>query len=421
MKRISHLLLSATFLLGITKTNIAQTVTINTDKDTYTITGAYNFIITKTDNKTQKVVYKAETKIPDKGQKEMFYPGGNNASFELVGDNIVIVYDVWQKETGTKDCSVKLMSTKTGKFNTPKLLYSTKINSVYSSHEIVYKPFYSPDKTKLAVLKDNISPSYNIDPELNIYDTKTFSVQSAKKISGKYDGQKRIFDLAKLTMDNNGDIAGGFSLMNEQTKMTTKSYSATIPFKETDFKDIKELAGGTSSDGGGSQNSHGHFYKTLEDYVNDKPIPSVRIKNGSFSWNVIRGTDFKLIDDDGNLKKESTKDLPSDIFTYKRDNFSDFFVMRLIDKKPYIILVAGKLSFYSLYEDNAKLYYTEGWDGKLESFREKDLEGYLEKYGLLEEYKKDKPKREFKDDVNGYFNKTVAWRMKYFELLNKKM
>ena len=35
-------------------------------------------------------------------------------------------------------------------------------------------------------------------------------------------------------------------------------------------------------------------------------------------------------------------------------------------------------------------------------------------------YKKDKPKREFKDNVNDYFNKTVYWQVKYFNLLNEK-
>ena len=84
-------------------------------------------------------------------------------------------------------------------------------------------------------------------------------------------------------------------------------------------------------------------------------------------------------------------------------------------------MVAGKLSFYSLYLTQNELYFAEEWDGELKKFKEKRLEEYLEKYNLLEEYKNDKPKREMKDDVNGYFNKTVQWRIKYFNLLNKKM
>ncbi len=420
MKKITYLLLIAPLLLAFAKTSIGQRI-IKTDKEIYTIDGEYNFIVTKTDTKTKKVLFKAETKIPDKSNKEMYYPGANNSSFELVGENIIIVYDVWQKSTSSKECSYKLLNAKTGKFTEPKLLYSTKLNSAYSSNEIIYKPFYSPDKTKLAVLKDNISPSYDIDPELNIYDTKTLKVVSTKKLSGKYEGQKRVFDLSTISMDDKGDITTIFHLMNEKTKMTTKSYNASIPFNETDLKNIKELEGNVSNDAGGNQNSHGRFYKTLEDYMNDKPMEGVRIKNGSFSWTTFSGADFKLIDDAGNLTKEKSKNLPAEIFTYKRDNFSEPFVMRIIDNKPYIVLAAGKLNYYSLYLEQQQRFYSEGWDGELKKFKGRELEDYLEKYNLLEDYKKDKPKREMKDDVNGYFNKTIFWQVKYFNLLNKKM
>jgi hypothetical protein len=315
----------------------------------------------------------------------------------------------------------RLFYIKSGKFTAPKLLYSTKLNSPYSCSELPYKPIYSPDKTKLAVIKDNISPSYNIDPEINIYDTKTLNVLSTKKISGKYDGQKRIFDLTTIAIDDKGNITTVFHLMNEKTKITTKSYSADIPFAETDLKNIKELSGNSSSDAGGNQTSHGRFYKTLDDYVNDKPMPGVRIKNGSFSWTAFGGADFKLIDDAGNVTKEDSKDLPSEIFTYKSDNFSDPYILRIMDKKPYIILAAGYYCYYSLYLEQQNRYMAEGFNGELKKFKEGRFEELLEKYNLLEDYKKDKPKREFKDDVNGYFNKTINWQIKYFNLLNKKM
>ncbi len=412
-------LISIVFLLiGIQKVSDAQEM--KTDKEIYTVEGAYNFIILKKDIKTQKILFKAETKIPDKSQKEMFYPGANFAAFELVGDNIIIVYDVWQKATGTKDCSIKTLNVKTAKFSQPKLLYSTKVNSVYSSNEIIYKPIYSPDKSKLAVLKDNISPSYDIEPEINIYDTKSLNVISTKKISSKYENQKRIIN-QNITMDDNGNIALTFSLLNEKTKMTTKSYSAEIPFKETDLKNIKEVTGTASNDGGIDQKAHGNFYKTLQDYLDDKPIKGTRIKNGSFNWTVVTGTDYKLIDDEGNIKKEDAKNLPSELFTYKSDNYSSPFLVRIIDKKPYIVLAAGKLCYYSLYQEQQDRFFAEGWDGELMKFKEKDFEEYLAKYNLLEDYKKDKPKRERDDSVNGYFNKTVNWQIKYFNLLNAKM
>ncbi len=419
MKKPVFLILTMSLLLAFTKTNTAQQI-IKTDKEIYSIDGAYNFIITKSDINTKKVLFKAETKIPDKSQKEMFYPGANNASFDLVGENIVIVYDVWQKSAGTKDCFIKLLNVKTGQFNQPKLLYSEKVNSAYSSNEIIYKAIYSSDKSKLAVLKDNISPSYPIEPEINIYDTKTLNTVSTKKLSGKYDNQKRIFDQNQFTMDNDGNIDIVFHLLNETTKITTKSYSSKIPFNSTDLKDIKELNGNSAIESAGDLKSHGHFYKTLQDYIDDKPIQGVRIKTRSFS-SIPGKMSFKLIDDAGNVTKESTKDLPSDLFTYKSDEYSAPYIVRIIDKKPYIVLAVGKLNYYSLYYEQQSRYYSEGWDGKLQKFKENDLEEYLEKYNLLEDYKNDKPKREFKDDVNGYFNKTLNWQIKYFNLLNKKM
>lgn len=420
MKKTIFSFLTIALLFTFTKASNAQQI-IKTDKEIYSIDGAYYFTITKTDINTKKVLFKAETKIPDKSKKEAYTVGYNDTYFELVGENIIIVYDVWQKTTGTKDCSIKLLNVKTGNFTEPKLLYSTKLNSVMSTNELLYKPIYSPDKTKLAVLKDNISPTYDIDPEITVYDTKTLNILSTKKISGKYEGQKRIFDLSTISIDNNGNIAAVLHLMNEKTKMTTKSYSADIPFAEKELKNIKELSANASTDAGGNQNSHGRFYKNLEDYINDKPMQGVRIKNGSFSWTTFGGADFKLIDDAGNIKKEDSKDLPSDIFTYKSDNFSDPYIMRIIDKKPYIILAAGYYCYYSLYLEQQIRYMAEGFDGELKKFKEGRFEEILEKYNLLEDYKKDKPKREFKDNVNSYFNKTINWQIKYFNLLNKKM
>lgn len=420
MKKPELLLLTALLFLASSQVSKSQMI-LKTDKETYAIDGAYNFLVTKTDNLTKKVLFKVETKIPDKNKKEMFYPAANMADFTLVGENMVIVYDVWKKSSSTKDCSVKLLNCSNGKFSEAQLLYSTTLNSVYSSNEIKYQAIYSPDKSKLAVIKDNISPGYPIEPELNIYDTKTFAILSTKKISGKYEGQKRIFDLPSISMDDNGNIQLVFHLLNEKTKMTTKSYSANIPFAEKELKNIKELGGNASNDAGGNTASHGRFYKNFDDYLNDKPIKGVRIKNGSWSYSAFGGTDYKLIDDEGNLKKEDTKDLPSELFTYKRENYSDPFLMRIIDKKPYIVLCVGKLNYYALYLEQQDQFYAEGWNGELNKFKEKAFEEYLEQYNLLEDYKKDKPKREFKDDVNGYFNKIVAWRIKYFKKLNDKM
>lgn len=420
MKKQLIAMLSIFLFIGIIQNSNAQKV-IKTDDAVYTIDGEYYFVVTKKDIKTQKVLFKAETKIPDKSQKEMFYPGSNFAKFDLIGDNIIIAYSIWHKEKSSKDFLIKKLNTKTGKFSEPQLLYSEKLNSIYSSHEIVYSPVYSPDKSKLAILKDNISPSYNIDPELSIYETKSFSIVSTKKIDAKYENQKRVIE-PNFKIDNNGDISLVFSLLNEKTKITTKTYTAEIPFNQTELNNIKEVVGPSADDGVVNLKSHGHFYKSLQDYLDNKPIPNFRIQSGSYSWTTFTGTRYILVDDEGNLKKEDAKDLPSDLFTYRSSEFvNSMLLIRVIDKKPYIVLAAGKLCYYSLYLEQGSRFYAEGWDGELMKFKENDFEDYLAKYNLLEDYKKDKPKREAKDDVNGYFNKIVNWQIKYFNLLNEKM
>ena len=419
MKKIALLL--SCLIVFLAKADDAFKQTIKTETETYEILGNLNFIVKKMDTKTGRLLFSVNTNIPNKAAGEMFYPGGNYAYFDLTEENMVVVYDVWQKKTGTKDCSYKLINLKTGKMSPSKLLYSTKVNSLYSSNEIVYKSTYSPDKNKMAVLKDNISLGYPIDPEVKILDAHTFKELATKTFSTKYENQKRVFDLNQFSMDNNGNISLVFHLMNEKTKITTKSFTAKLPFEEKELKNIEELGENAASDAGVDQKSHGRFYKSIKDYVDDKPIPGIRIKSGSFSWTMVTGTDFKVIDDNGVTKRMDAKNLPSELFTYKRDDYSEPYLMRIIDKKPYIVLAAGKLNYYSKYEAQQERYMSEGWDGEIEKFKEKKLEKYLEQYNLLNAYKKDKPKREFHDSVNDYFNKTVNWHIKYFNLLNEKM
>lgn len=400
-----------TLLCSLLTINLfSQQIIGKTDTDIYQVEGAYYFVISKKDIASNKILFKAETHIPDKKEKESFNTYGNDAYFFLVGENIFIIYDVWQKSNSSKECFVMLLNTKNGQFGDKKLLYSTQLNSAFSAGDIRYKPVFSPDRSKFAVMKDNTSPGYNIDAEITIYDVKTLNVLSTKKLGQKYNDQKRVLD-KNFKMDNTGNISLIFYLLNPETKMTSASFSAEIPFSETTLKNIKPLESTATA----SESTHGRFYKSLQDYIDEKPMKGVRIKDGSFQWSMVGGTKFKLIDDEGNISKESASEMPSDIFTYNG------YLMRMIDNTPYIVLAAGKMNYYSEYKEQQSRYYSVGWNGKLLKFKEREFEDYLDQYGLLESYKKDKPKREFKDDVNGYFNKVINWQINYFNKLNKKM
>ncbi len=379
--------------------------------------GTKGFYIRKIDRVSQKELFKVELEIPE--NSSMYYPIANGANFDLVGENIIAVYDV--KEKSYKNSYVRLVNAKTGNLGEAKLVFTDKPGSKFDFYNIVYKASYSPDKSKMAILKDNISPNVDINAELNIYDSNTLKLISTKNLGQKYNDTKRVFDLTKIKLDNNGDVQLVFNSVNEKTKMTTKTYSAKLSASSNELQDIKEFNGSALADGS-SQTSHGRFYKNLKDFIDNKPIQGVRIKNGSYTYSVLKGNDFKLIDDVGNLKKEDAKNLPSDFFTYKREDYVEPLLMRIIDKKPYIVLAVGKFSYYALYLENRDQSYTEGWESTdLKNFKEKVLKDYLKQYGLLEEYEKSMPKREMRDNVNEWFNKNVNHNIEYINKLNEKI
>ena len=136
---------------------------------------------------------------------------------------------------------------------------------------------------------------------------------------------------------------------------------------------------------------------------------------------MVAGEFFNLIDKDGKYDKTNVSKFPGPLFTYKSSDLDDFYLLRAYEGKCYIVLAAGKFCYYAEYGAQGVQHTSEGINGELKKFKEKDLEEKLEQYGLLADYKKDKPKREMKDDVNGYFNKVVSWHLKYFNLLNSKM
>lgn len=412
-----QLFLLSLILFSFGKTSHCQRV-ITTDEAVYTIDGASDFVIIKRDARTDKVIYKAKTEIPGKQQK--FNPYINSAKFNLVNEQIVIVYSVWNQREKSKDCYLKVFNTGPNTFSDPKRLYSAKLNSFFSSGEISYPSAYSADKSKLAVLKFNDSKGYSMNHELTIIDTETFEAISSTEIDLKYEGKRTFLDQSQMSVDNSGNVAIGFYFTNPETGIRIKSFSANIPFNGDGLTDVKELDE-ASSELGGSESTHGRFFRSLQDYMDDESIPGVRIKNGSFQWTLVTGIAYKLIDDAGNVKSEDVQSLPSDLFTYKSfSGSSDAYLVRLIDNKPYIVLVVGNLCFYALYQNQEARYYSEGWNGALKKFNERAFEARLEEHNLLKDYENDRPKREWQDDVNGYFNKIIHWQIKYVKLLNEK-
>ncbi len=424
MKKI---ILSAIFLAGsfaITKAqnkNTSEQIENNEDaviakneKETYLLNNSYNFTISKIDNKTNKKIFDVVLNIPNKEKKEYYYPTYNKISTVLIDNEIQIIYDVWNKKDQQKECYIKHLDIKGSPLSEEKLLLTVECKSAISNGDVNYRVIYSPDKLKFAILLDNYAKGFTTEPSITIYDSKKATPLSIKKLKSMYNGQKiQIDPYNNFKMDNVGNINLLFNALNEKTNLVLKSFQAEIPFSENDMKNIKEINESTLSDTSENTNKleQGRFYNSLEDYANNKFIEGYKVKNEGLH-SAITGDSFDLINKKGEIDKTNVSDLPSSLFTYKKYDVSDFYLIRADKGKIYIVKAAGKFCYYSSYFPENMFYYSEGINGELKKYKEKILEDYLEKYNLLEDYLKDKPKsltEEFKR------------RVKYINLLNKKM
>lgn len=159
------------------------------------------------------------------------------------------------------------------------------------------------------------------------------------------------------------------------------------------------------------------FYKTYEDYLNKKPMSGPMVKPNSIKSNIATGTSFVLIEN-GKEDRVSCDKLPHDLFLYVGDYIPK--LIRVINKTPYRVFTMGKMSYYAdVFDEQRRFYQID--NGDVNKFKKGELEEFLQKYGLLEEYESTKPKREKKDDVNAYFNKAVNHQIEFINKLNEKM
>jgi hypothetical protein len=440
-------LLSA--LVLVTLTNSVQSQTIGGDdnnedywiiKDGKTIVSlnnsgqdySPNMSIEKEDLNTKKNVFKVSLNIPDKKNDEIMFFPVDKISTMLIDNDIQIIYDVYDKKANLKKCFLKTLGVKGSPLSEAKLLSETECKTKFSIGNTNYRVIYSPDKSKFALLLDNYSKGVVIEPSITIFDSKKLTTLSTKKLKSMYNGNKAQIDpYNNFKIDNTGNITLIFNTHNKETNMVIKSYQGDIPFSENDIKNIKEAGGGVASSDNtsGEVNKYepGRFYNTLQDYVNNKPLEDYKIKSGSYMWGTIGGESFKLIDKNGNIEKEKLSKFPSSLFTYRGEYATSFDLYRAFENEAYKIVTVGNIWLYTHRQATGNggekdvLYYSEGGiSGEINKFKENDLEGWLEKAGLLEDYKKDNPKREFKDDKSDFYTKEVSRYIKYIDILNKK-
>lgn len=159
------------------------------------------------------------------------------------------------------------------------------------------------------------------------------------------------------------------------------------------------------------------FFKTYEDYINKKPVPGPMVQMNSLKSNIATGSSVVIIEN-GKEDRVSCDKLPYDLFSYYGGYM--FQLIKVVNKTPYRVLTMGKMSYYADPFDNQRRFYQID-NGEVNRFRKGELEDFLKKYGLLEEFERTKPKRERKDDVNGYFNKVVNHEIEYINKISEKM
>lgn len=405
------------------------------DKFTISIMQADGYLtpplrIEKVDIKTKKAVYQVNLNIPDKTKDEMTILPYNKTSTVIVDDDIQIIYDVLDKKGSLKKCYIKTLGIKGSPLSNPIQLSETPCKSKYTIGFTIYRVIYSPDKLKFALLLDNFVEKVFIEPSITIFDSKKATPLSIKKLKSIYNGDMAQIDpYNNFKLDNAGNISLIFNTYKENTKDLIKSYKGDIPFAENDIKNIKEVGDNFSvnSTGEAATSEQGRFYNSYEDYLKNKPANDIRIKRGSHVWGTLGGEALRLIDKNGEVDRSSLSKLPTSLFTYRGDGSGGVSLHRVNNGYLYYIMRVGNICLYSHIENTGNggtkdvLYYSEGGiNADIKKFKENDLEGWLEKASLLESYKKDAPKREFKDDKSDYYTKEVARYLKYIDILNKK-
>jgi hypothetical protein len=164
-----------------------------------------------------------------------------------------------------------------------------------------------------------------------------------------------------------------------------------------------------------SGQSKNYFYATVDDFKNNKRMLGYEIQEGSWdAWTNSFGKETVIIKTSSDSKRTRVSKCPSELLTYNN------YFLRAFDDKLWFILADGKYCYYSQFSANQYQAVSEGIEEKLEKFKDAKMEALMQDYGLLSEYKEDKPVRDKNESDNEYFNRIIQWNIKYFKILNGK-
>jgi hypothetical protein len=176
------------------------------------------------------------------------------------------------------------------------------------------------------------------------------------------------------------------------------------------------------------------FYKTADDYYNNNPVKNMEWV--PYSYSMILGSEKFEVINNGNKEKVKISESGYDWMSNENG-----MLMRKFDKDFYIVVLNGPLCYYVQYQygnvvehsdgtyyfssslSDRKFFdfYSETLKGDVIKWKDKVLDTYLEQFGLMQQYKDEKIKREMRDSVDDYMSKEKNKLVKYLKMVNLKL
>jgi hypothetical protein len=166
-----------------------------------------------------------------------------------------------------------------------------------------------------------------------------------------------------------------------------------------------------SFDSIGQENNR--FYASYEDYLAGKYIQGWELTYNSWLQDFGGKESFKVIHN-GSTDRKKLGDLPSELYTY------DNILHRTFGGDCYTVLLVGPICLYTTIGTSVE-YYSTGIAGQIKKITRKYFEQLLKEHDLLDQYKGENVKREFKDTPGSYETKLIEKDIKYLKIINQNL
>lgn len=155
------------------------------------------------------------------------------------------------------------------------------------------------------------------------------------------------------------------------------------------------------------------FYASYEDYLAGKYIQGWELVYNSWLQDFGGKESIKVIHN-GSTDRSKLGDLPSEL--YKFENV----LHRTFKGECYTVYLVGPICLYTTIGTFVE-YYSSGIAGEIKKVTKKYFEQLLKEHNLLDQYKAENIKREFKDTPYSYDTKFIEKDIKYLKIINQNL